>query len=160
MPWDCYITDMWWQPSGDIHTQISGDRVYPYVIWKAITKDLPLSLAVLWSGDHAENSALILKVCMRRKSFSSQPWKHFGRSVLNLLKAVNPFGRSGFHLCFIWIPAHHLWLTNKSEIAFGRAGALVIQRAWPELLQLCRCIAWCIHGHTGITCLEHRSLFW
>lgn len=86
--------------------------------------------------DHAENSVLILKVRVRRKSFSSQPWERFGRSVLNLLKAVNPFGRNGFRLCFIWIPAHRLRLTNKNEIAFGRglAGALVIQRVWPELV--------------------------
>lgn len=85
---------------------------------------------------HAENSVLVLKVCVRRKPFSSQPWEHFGRSVLNLLKAVNPFGRNGFHLCFIWIPAHHLWLTNKNEIAFGRglAGTLIIQHVWPELV--------------------------
>lgn len=41
---DCYITDMQWQPFNDIHMQIAGDSVYPYIIWKAITKDLPLPL--------------------------------------------------------------------------------------------------------------------
>lgn len=122
---------MQWEPFDEIHMQIAEDRVYPCSIERLSLK-ICHSLCCSAARDHAENSVLILKVYVRRKLFSSQPSEHFGRSVLNLRKAVNPFGRDGFHLCFIWIPAHHLRLTNKNEIAFGRglAGTLPRQCAW------------------------------
>lgn len=69
---------------------------------------------------------------MRRTSSISQPWERLGRSVLNLLNAVRPFGKDGFHLCCIWIPAHLLRLTNKNGTALGgswQAGTLAVQCA-------------------------------
>lgn len=94
----------------------SFDSLFPKILF---------SLCCPMACGHSENSMLITKVCVRSKLCSSKPWERFGRAVLNLLKAVNPFGMSGFHSCCIWIAACHLWLTNKNAMSFGRV--------WQEL---------------------------
>lgn len=90
---------------------------------------------------------------------SSQPWEHLGRSVLNLLNAVHLFGKDGFHLCFIWIPAHLLRLTNQNGTALGggwQAGTLAMQCAGGSHTEALPAV-W--YPHTTMKCWEHQSLF-
>lgn len=75
--WDCYISAVWWQPFDDIHMQITGDRVCPYIIWHTVTKALP-PFAAPWP---VATLKTVLKICVRSKRCGSKPWEHFGRTA-------------------------------------------------------------------------------